>query len=526
MVTNKKRGRYYTPPKLAKWISQRVLNMVQGFGHVRILEPSCGDGVFFRAIEECDSQEALQVDGVEIESEVLNQAQTSYPSATLFNKDFLLWNSTQAYDIILGNPPYISKKNLTADQATACKNIHIEAGLANREISNIWTSFVVKSSRILSSHGIMAFVIPTELLQVKYAQEIRTYLLNNFERIEIISFKKLAFETLEQDTVILIASKTADENGFFFTEVDSIEELCQAPMRLRRRDGAENTKWTSFILDEEELSLVDRLNQLCKPISSYCSSVAGIVTAANNYFIVSQEIVDKYSLNKHVKPIIQKGMFVNGAARYTHENYEQLRTNGKPCFLLDLNGVDKHKFNQGLIDYLAIGTDKSIHTRYKCSLRQRWHDVPSIWKSEGFFFKRGHEYPKVLDNQAKVLVTDAAYRIRMNDKFSMDKFVMSFYNSLTLLCSELYGRYYGGGVLEITPNEFKTLPLPYTEETRNYRHFLNSFEAKENIETFLQTNDRHILHSIPGITNTEIGMLQQTYKKVKCRRLRTTHNTL
>lgn len=28
--------------------------------------------------------------------------------------------------------------------------------------------------------------------------------------------------------------------------------------------------------------------------------------------------------------------------------------------------------------------------------------------------------------------------------------------------AELFGRYYGGGVLELIPSEFKRLPLPYT----------------------------------------------------------------
>ena len=41
----------------------------------------------------------------------------------------------------------------------------------------------------------------------------------------------------------------------------------------------------------------------------------------------------------------------------------------------------------------------------------------------------------------------------------------SFYNSLTLLMSEIEGRFYGGGVLELTPSEFRRLPIYYTEPT-------------------------------------------------------------
>jgi len=111
-VTNKERGRYYTPANLARWITQRVLHVRQQTGDIHILEPSCGDGVFFRALTECGNQQDLRVEGVEIESEALRIAQNSYPSATLFNDDFLLWENPHEYDIIIGNPPYISKKTL------------------------------------------------------------------------------------------------------------------------------------------------------------------------------------------------------------------------------------------------------------------------------------------------------------------------------------------------------------------------------------------------------------------------------
>ena len=35
----------------------------------------------------------------------------------------------------------------------------------------------------------------------------------------------------------------------------------------------------------------------------------------------------------------------------------------------------------------------------------------------------------------------------------------SFYNSLTLLYAEIAGRFYGGGVLELSPKEFRSLPF-------------------------------------------------------------------
>ncbi|MCJ2164640.1 N-6 DNA methylase [Pseudodesulfovibrio sp. S3] len=519
-MQNKENGRFYTPTQLALWISQRVLKKTQATEIVRILEPSCGDGVFLRSLAQNERANHFRINAVETDSNALHKAQESFPSAFFYNEDFLLWKAPTEYDIVLGNPPYINKKNLTSTQTAICKQVHIEAGLANREISNIWTSFVIKSSSLLSTHGILSFVIPTELLQVKYAQEIRNFLLNNFSRIEIISFRKLAFKALEQDTVILLAYKEANEKGFFFTEVDSIEELNSDSVQFTKHEAAENTKWTSFVLNANDLAFVNNLVAKCHPVSKYCKSVAGIVTAANNYFIVSEEVANTYSLGKYVKPIIQKGTFVNGSTRITPESFDQLRATGKPCYLLDLNGLDADKFNKGLNDYLSLGHSEKIPARYKCLKRKRWFDIPSIWKSEGFFFKRGHAYPKIIDNQADVFVTDAAYRIRMNEGLAIEGLIMSFYNSLTLLCSELFGRYYGGGVLELTPKEFRSLPLPYVAPKNNYGQFLSRFEKKDCIESFLHKNDLQILQPIDGMSNNDILRVHELYTRVKRRRLR------
>jgi adenine-specific DNA-methyltransferase len=49
----------------------------------------------------------------------------------------------------------------------------------------------------------------------------------------------------------------------------------------------------------------------------------------------------------------------------------------------------------------------------------------------------------------------------MKEDYDLNSLIFSFYNTLTLLMSEIEGRYYGGGVLELIPSEFKKLPIPY-----------------------------------------------------------------
>ncbi|ECC1758319.1 SAM-dependent DNA methyltransferase, partial [Salmonella enterica subsp. arizonae] len=118
-----------------------------------------------------------------------------------------------------------------------------------------------------------------------------------------------------------------------------------------------------------------------------------------------------------------------------------------------------------------------LHKRYKCQRRKNWYVVPKVPPGEGFFFKRCNEYPKLHKNNFEILTTDAAYNLVVNEGYNIESLIYSFYNPLTLCFAELYGRYYGGGVLELVPNEFRRLPIPYKEiSSQLFLDFSNKFK--------------------------------------------------
>ena len=221
-------------------------------------------------------------------------------------------------------------------------------------------------------------------------------------------------------------------------------------------------------------------------------------------------------------PIIQRGIFVNGNAVFTKECLDEIRMAGKPCNLININSKNSNQkeLNSSVIDYLKIGLGNQIDQRYKCKQRSPWYSIPGIWKSDGFFFKRSHLYPKLLANEAGVMVTDSGYRINMAEKYSINDLVYSFYNSLTLSLAELGGRYYGGGVLELTPNEFKSIALPYTSVSkRKFLEFDKRFSNKNSIEEILTISDQEILIDQFGIDKSTVKKIQRIKEKLTSRRL-------
>ena len=183
---------------------------------------------------------------------------------------------------------------------------------------------------------------------------------------------------------------------------------------------------------------------------------------------------------------------------------------------------DNDKISKKLKEYLALGVKEEIPKRYKCKIRNNWYVIPNISEiPDAFFFKRSHLYPKLLKNNSNTYVTDSAYKVEMRNGYDLNSFIYSFYNTLTLILSEIEGRYYGGGVLELVPSEFKKLPIPYTEiDNTQFDIFAQKFENKKNIEEILLQNDFSILNATLGITNEELLSLTEIKTKLTRKRLR------
>jgi adenine-specific DNA-methyltransferase len=523
MTNQKNTGSYYTPSYLANFISKRVLSHFEGRIRMSILEPSVGDGAFISELEKEENINinltALDINELELETA---SEKWSRKTASFVKTDFLEYSKTKKYSAVIGNPPYVKKNILTSKQIELSKEIHSNENLTEASVKNIWTTFLVKSNTLLVKNGVLAFVLPSELLQVKFTEEIREYLKKEFQRIEIFTFNDLMFECKGQDTIILFAYKKAEQKGEFFTNISSKESLEQNSFVLKNNNllVESKVKWTHHFLTSDELIFIDNLKKELKTVNHYSDSKPGIVTAANKFFIIDKETEREYNLFKYTKPIIQKGLFVNGSVVFADKDLKKIEKDNRPTKLLQLN--DNDKISKKLRDYLTIGELEEIPHRYKCKIRNNWYVIPNISeKPDAFFFKRSHLYPKLLKNNSNAFVTDSAYKVGMRNGYDLNSFIYSFYNTLTLLLSELDGRYYGGGVLELIPSEFKKLSIPYIKiSNTQFDDFTTSFENKSNIEQILTENDFKILNPTLGINSEDLIQLIGIRNKLKKKRLR------
>lgn len=537
-TTQKLRGSYYTPIKLAESITKQFETDIKENRIKSILEPSCGDGVFLQAL--LKSKYINNVDkviGVEIDEEEANKANSNILSnMKIINDDFIkLYNRSlrkERYDLIVGNPPYIRYQYLDEVQREIQSDILVHNGMKSNKLINAWVCFLVAAVELLNEGGKIAFVIPAEILQVAYAEDLRLFLSNTLEEITIITFEELLFEGIEQEVVVLIGTKNIKKAitgaKIAIKQLTNIECLKDLDIKDIEHKDIKHTKekWTQYFVNDEQAYMINDIkgDKRFNTLGSLGKVNVGITTGNNKYFSVNKEVVDKYELNDVVMPLIGRSSHAHGIY-FTIKDWELNVNKGKNAYLIRFpEHVEYNDYSDKYKEYIKKGEDEEQNTGYKCRIRNRWYIVPSIWVPDAFLLRRNNTFPKFVLNNIEAVSTDTMHRIKFNEGVDREKVLLSYYNSITFAFTEINGRSYGGGVLEILPGEASNIVLPDLKDFDNNKvkelleEIDNTIRNNLPIDNLLDKIDKAILIDYLGIDKSVCKEFRIMWKNLMQRR--------
>lgn len=537
----KLRGGYYTPKVLADFIVKWALpKKSKENNYVEILEPSCGDGVFLESVIDHSDGIPIKCTAIELlerEAQIAKERTFYNPDINIIVGDFYEQYEkslkNKKFDVIIGNPPYIRYQYLTNEQRETQANILVENGMKSNKLINAWVSFVVASVRMLNMNGKIGLVIPAELLQVAYAEDLRLYLLKNLSKLTIVTFEELIFPNVQQEVVLLLGEKTEkkvkEKNKIGVVEVKNIEALEKQfdsiPIEFKEVDHTTD-KWTKYFLSNHEIQLINFIknhNGFCE-FREMAEVDIGITTGNNKYFSVDKETVERFNLHDVSIPLIGRSAHASGLY-FTYEDWKKNVDKGVAAQLLYFPNEPIENLPTNYQKYIQYGEENQMHTGYKCRIRENWYHIPSVWVPDAFFLRRNNKFPKFVLNDINAVSTDTMHRIRFNQGINRDKALLSYYNSITFAFTEIEGRSYGGGVLEILPGEVEKVVLP------NLQNFDDSIAKEliskidrtirnnEDIEPTLDEVDEIILVNYLGINIEVVQAFRNIWKKLMNRRL-------
>ncbi len=522
----------YTPHSVSKSVVRLALEVSQAVRH-RILEPSVGDGSFLEAIttEFCG---IANVTAIDIDSKVIDEVIRQYRGK--FSQDskflagdfleFAIANSHQKFDLIVGNPPFVRKHDFSPEFRVSVQKLSHATGYDLKHLKNAWAAFIVAAHSLLSMKGLLAFIVPYELVNVDYGLTLQKEIFSDFQRVDIYVPAERAFKTIEQDAVVFVAQKISSQPaGVYVHGTQALDTLSQRSTIVESKINTVNSDFASLdskahLLDQESLSLIKRLKCALPPLSEYCRTAPGIVTGANEFFILSEQEILKRDLQKWCMPILKKGSYLRHHPVLSAENLTDIQSR-HPAHLLNLEGMNVQHLPDALAAYIETGEAAGYSQGYKCRNRKPWYAVPIVKAQPAFFFKRSFRYPRIVINTANVLTTDTAYGIAPLNGATARSICFSFYNTLTLLFSEIFGRFYGGGVLELTPKEFRSLPFCHHKPSETeFEAFLQVHESGGDLGLNSAIFGDSWLRNELAMEHAEIEKLRQAWLILRNHRLR------
>lgn len=525
-VSNEKlRGGFYTPAPIASFISKWAFN---GRTDLDILEPSCGDGIFLKVIQDgkyiYNSLTAIEYDEVEAEK----SSNIGLEKSNIINSDFHQFCITtdKTFDAIIGNPPYIRYQYFNKEQQLFASNIFKMANLKYSKLTNAWVSFVVGSSLLLKEEGKIGFVLPAEILQVTYAQTLREFLAHFYNKINIISFESLVFPDIQQEVVLLLCEKnTSNSHLIEHLELKDMEDLHSLDISKlkspKKKIDFKSNKWTFYFLEQEEIDFLEKLQEdnIIPKLGEYAKVEVGITTGANPFFTVPFSTVKKYNLEQFAKPLVGRSVQVPSII-FTENDWKINKEIEARTHLLTFPEMSKLDEAIGAKSYIALGEKEDIHIGYKCRIRNEWQMVPSLRVSDALFIRRNNLYPKFIINEAQAYTTDTMHRVTVNPAAEIQALTASYYNSLSFAFAEICGRSHGGGVLELMPNEVEEILLPYHQNNSDLIPIIDKMiREKIDITEILKITNEIILKKNFNFSDNEIILATNIWKKLSQRRL-------
>ncbi|MEW6587135.1 MAG: N-6 DNA methylase, partial [Nitrospirota bacterium] len=515
-------------------------------GDEKILEPSCGDGSFIESIlcklgrlrkegyKVSSKVTAIEIEAGELERTKARADAHNFPTIETeficgdFFDLFEKLKRESGYDIALGNPPFIRFQYFDDDSREKAFWHLRSFGYSPTKLANAWSAFVQLSIELLKEGGRLAMVLPAELLQVGYASELRKRLASQFSHIVIIGFKKLVFPEIQQEVVLLLAEGKRDvsvlESDIHTIEFEdgkdllNSEDLEDAVKHIPSKHSRPLMKWTGLFLNEKSYYALDdaQRSKFIIPLGKLATIDIGVVTGRNSFFVLDEKTRKAVLASEFTLPIIGRTSALRSIV-FDENDFEKYQ-HVEPGFLLDLNNVSEKDIPQKLKEYISHGEAENVHKGYKCRVRKRWFDVPSIYVPNAFMFRQIHKYPLLVVNRARATSTDTIHRVKFINGAKPEKLAAICFNSLTLAWAEVSGRSYGGGVLELETREAEHLPIPYNEkieiDTQKVDSLLRSGKDLESLEYV----DSVVLGNYMGMSYSTIKRVRDAWMQLRERR--------
>ena len=442
-----------------------------------LFDPAVGTGAFFRAAKAVAARRKLAVSlvGLEIDPATLSRAWehglTREDVASVTVGDFVLQPPRTRFSAIVANPPYIRHHRLSSERKAQLRQLGVRTmGKPLDGRAGLHVYFLIQALLLLEADGRLAFIMPADTCEGKFAHDLWSWIGANFALDAVITFSPGAspFPDVDTNPLIFLIRKSPPRDKFLWVR-------CCHPGTSALRDwisrGLPKQSTNELDVIERELNegLITGLSR--RPTSDYRGKymlgdfayvMRGVATGANDFFLMTAQRAELLKIpREYFVTAIARTRDVSGEA-VTTRTIELLESKGRPTLLLSLSGDDVTTFPEPVRRYLQEGERLRLPERPLISQRKPWYKMESRTPPPFLFAYLGRRCLRFIRNIAGVIPLTGFLCVypKVTDEAHIEQVWKMLNHPDTIANLPLVGKSYGSGAIKVEPRSLEHLPIP------------------------------------------------------------------
>ena len=281
----------------------------------------------------------------------------------------------QKPNLILANPPYVRHHHIKGEKSELQKRAKEATGVSVSGLAGLYVYFMLIAHQWLQEGGLASWLIPSEFMDVKYGEAIKTYLTDNVSFISLHRFDPdvVQFDDALVSSAVVTFRKTRPQPDAIvsFTYGGSLEApTVSQQVTLQELRGVH--KWTSLPQRSGNRVRMKATEGLL--IGDLFQIKRGIATGANGFFIMKREQAAALGIEEAaLRPILPSPKSLKlTRIEAAGDGYPEV---DPQLVMIDcaLPPSEVETQYPNLWAYLQTAHDKGIHSGYLVQKRQPWY---------------------------------------------------------------------------------------------------------------------------------------------------------
>lgn len=458
-------GQFFTP----FWAGELMAGWLFSEPAKLLLDAGCGSGGLTIPAARDPRRRRSRILGIDTDPLAISMAEANarlrgMKRCELRVANFLTDDVGAQPDRVVCNPPYSRHSAIARYQRMT---IHAELervfGVRFSRRTSLQALFVLRALELSSDDAWLAFITPSDWLDVNYGQEVKRCLLERaqVEALILLDTEHLFFDGARTTAVITLLRKGIDGRA---TRMIRLGQALPKPdvvldaVRGRRVDP---------VLTTEEVSLGTGFKWARKRpkqrrglrLGEVARIHRGIATGANQYFCLTEDERVRIGIQRaELRPCLTSPKHFD-QVELTQDVLDRLPGNTRR-WLVDCYDPDAEAAKNPLGTYLRRGRRLKVHTGYLVSRRKPWYSQEQRANAPIVFTYLNKHRPRFLRNCARAVPLNNWLVIAPKDGLDAEPLFSALRTAMVHEQLREQARVYGGGLWKLEPSELARITLP------------------------------------------------------------------